>query len=196
MQRRHHYEQAFETYLRAQRVPYVAVDEARKALLPENARLTVTDSEGEPGRPRSLKSFDFVIYPHAASAGTGNTANLLIDVKGRKVSSRGRGGDVTGRLETWVTEEDVASLTAWQTLFGPGFRSAFAFVFWCDAQPPDGLFQHIIEHRDRWYAVRGILLDDYAACMRSRSVKWRTVHLGTADFDRLSRPLIGELAGS
>src|SRR5690606_9406630 len=126
-------------------------DEARKALLPDNARLTVTDGGGEPGRPRALKSFDFVIYPHAASAGSGGGAeNLLIDVKGRKVSSRGRGGDVVGRLETWVTEEDVASLTAWQTLFGPGFRSAFAFVFWCDAQPPDGLFQHIIEHRDRW----------------------------------------------
>ena len=33
-QRRFHYEQAFEHYLRANRIPYVAVDEAKKALMP------------------------------------------------------------------------------------------------------------------------------------------------------------------
>ncbi len=191
MQRRHHYEQAFESYLRAHLVPYVAVDEARKALLPEGARLTVRDPGDGSGRARALKSFDFVIYPHAASAGGVAPDNLLIDVKGRKVSTRTQRGDATGRLESWVTEDDVESLVAWQSLFGAGFRSAFAFVFWCDAQPPDGLFQHIIEHRGRWYAVRGILVDDYAALMKVRSAKWRTVHLAAADFERVSRPLMG-----
>lgn len=189
MQRRHHYEQAFESYLRAHRVPYVAVDEARKALLPEDARLTVTETDARGERIRALKSFDFVIYPRAGMDGPAE--NLLVDVKGRKVSSRARRGDATGRLESWVTEEDVTSLTAWQRLFGAGFRSAFAFVFWCEAQPPDGLFQHIIEHRGRWYAVRGILLDEYAACMKVRSAKWRTVHLSGSDFERLSRPMLG-----
>lgn len=33
-QRRHHYEQAFEAFLRDQRIPYVAVNEAKKALVP------------------------------------------------------------------------------------------------------------------------------------------------------------------
>ena len=33
-QRRHHYEAAFEGYLRQRRIPYVAVDEAKKSLLP------------------------------------------------------------------------------------------------------------------------------------------------------------------
>jgi hypothetical protein len=36
-QRRFHYEQAFEHYLRATRTPYIAVDEAKKALVPETA---------------------------------------------------------------------------------------------------------------------------------------------------------------
>jgi len=31
----HHYEAAFEAYLRSRRIPYVAVDEAKKALLPQ-----------------------------------------------------------------------------------------------------------------------------------------------------------------
>ena len=56
-----HYEAAFEDYLRRQQIPYVAVDEAKRAIF---------------GRV-SLKSFDFVVY---SSSG----ANLLVDIKGRK----------------------------------------------------------------------------------------------------------------
>lgn len=198
MLRRHHYELAFESYLRAHRVPYVAVDEARKALLPEGARLAVGDAgDAEGTTTRALKSFDFVMYPSAERGDAAAAENLLIDVKGRKVSTRAqsRRAGATGRLENWVTEEDVSSLTTWQALFGAGFRAAFAFVYWCDAQPPDGLFQHIIEHRGRWYAVRAILVDDYVVCMRPRSPRWRTVHLPTAEFERLSRPLVGSGGG-
>ena len=57
-----HYESAFEAYLRSKGIPYVAVDEAKKALF-ANAK---------------LKSFDFVVYSK-------NGPNLLIDVKGRQV---------------------------------------------------------------------------------------------------------------
>src|SRR5262245_33635932 len=104
-QRRFHYEQAFEHYLRSNRVPYVAVDEAKKALAPA-------------GRgPSSLKSFDFVVYAPQR--------NLLIDVKGR-MFGRGRakpqaGGEAErvirssssttsrgggGHYESWVTRDD------------------------------------------------------------------------------------------
>ncbi len=102
-QRRHHYERAFEAYLRERRIPYVAVNEARKALLPHGARLRL-DGAGDAGP--DLKSFDFVVY--------GENTNMLIEIKGRKVparkgTGRGRGG---GRLESWVTLDDVASLRA------------------------------------------------------------------------------------
>ena len=70
-QRRHHYEAAFEGYLRQRRIPYVAVDEAKKSLLP--------GSPAGVGGVRALKSFDFVLY------GQGN--NLLAEVKGRRVAS-------------------------------------------------------------------------------------------------------------
>lgn len=57
-QRRHHYEQAFEAHLRAQRVPYVAVDEARKALLPEAGAMSISVPSLEGGVTQSsLKSF-------------------------------------------------------------------------------------------------------------------------------------------
>lgn len=190
-QRRHHYEQAFEEYLRARRIPYVAVNEARKALLPSAAPPSATGP--------ALKSFDFVIY--------GESVNLLIEIKGRKVARcprprpspqsarEGRSAPLfpaparRGRLESWVTEDDIASLTAWQGLFGQGFEAAFVFVYWCDEQPPDGLFQEILDHRGRWYAVRAITLGAYTSAMRPRSTRWRTVHVPTAAFERLSQPL-------
>lgn len=172
-----HYERAFEEHLRRRRVPYVSVDDARQAILPDGVRLA------SPMR-RALKSFDFVVY--------GQDQNLLIDVKGRKVSAR-RGA--VGRLESWTTLDDVESLTCWRRLFGPGYQPVFVFVYWCEAQPPDGLFQEVFTFRERWYAVRSITLDAYTAAMRTRSARWNTVHLPTREFERLSQPFCPPASG-
>lgn len=182
-----HYERAFAGHLRDCGIPYVSVDDARRALLPEGAALRLTEADpSDPGKTRSraLKSFDFVVY--------GGSSNLLIDVKGRKVGRKAaesvRTTGKTGRLESWVTLDDIDSLRAWERLFGGGFCAAFVFVYWCVERPPGELFQEIIEHQGRWYAVRGILLADYMRAMKSRSPRWRTVDLRAQDFDRLSRP--------
>jgi hypothetical protein len=175
-QRRHHYELAFEHYLRERRVPYLAVDEARKALLPGGA----PPAAGGP----ALKSFDFVLY--------GAGANLLVEVKGRRIAPRPRRDGrpaPAGRLESWVTEDDVGSLRTWERLFGEGFSAAFVFLYWCDASPSRPLFEETFEFRGRWYAVRALTVEAYARAMRPRSPRWRTVHLSTADFDRLSTAL-------
>ena len=187
MQRRHHYELALEHYLRSRRVPYVAVDEARKALAP-------ADAGG------ALKSFDLVLY--------GESMNLLVEVKGRRFGvSMGAGGATVGgtgrevqrsgwrgRLESWATEEDVRCLLEWERLFGPGFRAAFVFVYWCESQPPAPLFEEVLEFTGRWYVLRVALAQEYARSMKPRSPKWRTVHVPKADFERLSRSLCGSLA--
>jgi len=179
--RRQHYETAFENYLRLHRVPFISVDEARRALLPDGAPLRLEGAEGA----STLKSFDVVIYDEPS--------NYLIDVKGRKIpQKKGRDASATprSRLQTWVTEDDVRSLTEWESLFGPEFCSAFVFLYWCEAPPPDGLFLEVFDDRDRWYAPRVVLLRDYVRHMRPRSKRWRTVHLSTADFDEISRPLM------
>jgi hypothetical protein len=210
-QRRHHYELAFEVFLRARRIPYVAVDEARKALLPDNAALRVVDADQQPPRAASLKSFDFVIYGpiHSGSAPSLGAENLLVEVKGRKIGLRrprptkdidamiftdeapSTGGDGAGRLESWVTQEDVESLRTWERLFGTGFAATFVFLYWCEQQPPDALFQEIFEHRGRWYAVRAVTLADYAREMKVRSPRWGTVHVPPTVFERISRPFTG-----
>jgi len=186
-QRRHHYERAFEQYLRTTRIPYVAVNEARKSLLPDQTGQSANHACGRPG---SLKNFDFVIY--------GDTPNLLVEIKGRKLPAvrlkDGRPGKA--RLESWVTLDDIESLSRWQKLFGGGYEAAFVFVYWCADTPPDGLFGELIEHQGRWYTLRAITLSDYTSAIRVRSPRWRTVHLPTADFDRLAAPFAPPAAGA
>jgi hypothetical protein len=177
VQRRHHYEQAFEEHLRERRVPYIAVDEARKALLGTD-RTRVAPEQGVGSL--ALKSFDFVIY--------GRRRNLLVEVKGRRINADASG---PSRLQCWATREDIDSLTRWESLFGPEFEASLVFLYWCEGGPPAPLFEEVFHFRERWYAVRAIPLSDYAAHMRPRSARWGTVHVPASVFDRLSGPLLG-----
>ncbi|MCA9310292.1 MAG: HYExAFE family protein [Phycisphaerales bacterium] len=165
VQRRHHYESAFEDYLRHHRIPYLAVDEARRSLLPPDKARAAS----------ALKSFDLVIYTA--------TLNLLVDVKGRRAPGTG-----TRRMENWVTRRDLTDLHAWEDLFGTGFQAAFVFIYWCHEQPPDGIWAELFSHRGRWYAPRLILRRHYARHHTPRSPRWQTVQLPRATFTRLSRP--------
>jgi hypothetical protein len=200
-QRRHHYERAFEGFLRARRIPYVAVDEARKALVPSGGSVGGLDGGAGP----ALKSFDFVLYGNgdlgSALGGLGYSgsdgANLLVDIKGRKVGRRKERvaprDDAlrVGRLESWVTLEDIRSLTEWEKLFGEGFKAAFVFVYACEAQPPDALFQEVFEHGGTWYALRVVTLGEYVKAMKVRSPRWGTVDIARRVFERSSQPLTG-----
>lgn len=178
-QRRHHYEHAFERYLRDSRIPYISVNEAKKSLLPERAILTTQAGDDT---PKKLKNFDFVVY----GAGT----NLLVEIKGRRLPAirLKDGTPAKPRMESWVTMDDIEALSRWRTLFGPQFEPVFVFVYWCDDVPPDGLFVETIEHRQRWYTVRAISLDSYVSAMKVRSPKWGTMNLSAADFEALSCP--------
>jgi hypothetical protein len=163
-QRRFHYDLAFERYLRENKVPYIAVDEAKRAL--------------DGTAPHGLKSFDFVVYSQTGK-------NILVDVKGRKHS-----GKSNKALDNWVTEGDIECMARWKEIFGDGFEAAFAFLYWCDAQPPDALFQEIFDCNGRWYAILGIKLNDYKKHMKQRSPRWQTVNISAAAFGRLSEPLM------
>ena len=159
-----HYEAAFEGFLRDRGVPYVAVDEAKKALF-----ATAT-----------LKSFDFVVYSKTGP-------NLLIDVKGRSARNK----PASGTFETWATERDVADLIQWEGVFGDGFKAIFAFIYWIDAPltpEPD-----MYEFRDRWYRLIGIDLTEYRDHMKRRSAKWETVALSAENYRALARPLVSWL---
>ena len=179
--RQHHYERAFGCYLRDQRLPYVAVNEARRALLPPSTQLTLNND-------KNIKNFDFVVYNQSDES----HQNLLVEIKGRRLP-RLRKADGTPskpRLESWVTLDDVSALTDWQSLFGPKYTPVFVFVYWCDDVPPDGLFAEVFAYQSRWYTLRAVTLEEYKSHMTPRSAKWRTVNLPSKDYERLYRRFV------
>src|SRR3989304_4240919 len=132
--RDNHYEAAFEDYLRAKGWPYVAVDEAKKAVFAS----------------ASLKSFDFVVY---SSTGP----NLIVDVKGRKYPD-GAGGKGRGSQrvwENWITRQDVEGLSQWQEVFGSAFVAVLAFAYWLQGPPQRSPFGDGHRFRQRHYAFLG-----------------------------------------
>ena len=161
MDRSNHYEAAFEAFLREKSMPYVAVDEQRRALFSGT----------------KLKSFDFVVYSRGGP-------NLLVDVKGRKAT----GGRKT--LQSWATRRDVDDMFQWERIFGDEFVSLFAFAFEIDPvlAPPPGHFAHGLGEA-KHYLLLGVPLRDYRDRMTRRSEKWDTVNLPADDFRELAKPL-------
>jgi len=159
--RHNHYEAAFEDYLRGKGWPYVAVDEAKKAIF-ANA---------------SLKSFDFVVY-----SSTG--ANLLVDVKGRKFPGPAGGGKASRTWENWITRQDVDGLSQWQEVFGSGFTAVLVFAYWLQCPPHRAPLGDLHVFRRRHYAFLGIGLDDYLTAAKPRSAKWQTIAMPARLFAR------------
>jgi hypothetical protein len=158
-----HYEAAFEDYLQARQIPYVAVDEAKRAAF----------------RDARLKSFDFIVY-------SANNTNGLVDVKGRRWAARPRQRKPT--WENWVTQADIDGLEQWERVFGAGFRALFVFVYWlqANAEPPPEI---VHAFRDERYVFAGVPLEEYRLHARVRSPKWGTVSLPAGVFARYARPL-------
>jgi hypothetical protein len=154
---------AFEDYLQTKQIPYVAVDEAKRAAF----------------RDAKLKSFDFIVY---SSRGT----NWLVDIKGRRWAARA--ASRRPAWENWVTLADLEGLRQWQQVFGHGFGALLVFAYRLDAggEPPPEV---VHEFRAARYVFAGVALDDYETNARQRSPKWGTVCLAVRDFAARVRPI-------
>ena len=173
-QRANHYESAFSSYIRALRVPCVAIDQTRRT--------------GE-GQASGLKNPDFLLYPVGGP-------NLVVEVKGK------RGKDARGyrRWENWVTCDDIDGLIRWQTMYGPGFRSVLAFVYEevpsRDAEFAESALDGTYSYRGRFYRFWAVALDDYLQHLRLRGPAWKAVAMARTEFRRRVRPLIDWLPAS
>ncbi len=158
-----HYEAAFEDYLRAKGWPYIAVDEAKKALF----------------GAASIKSFDFLVYSQSGP-------NLLVDVKGRKFPDAVAGPKrkASRAWENWITRDDVEGLEQWQGIFGQDFSALLVFAYWLQGPPQRAPFTDVHVFRQRHYAFVGIPLADYVTAAKPRSAKWKTITVSTAAFTR------------
>jgi hypothetical protein len=152
----HHYEAAFESYLRGRGWPFVGVDESRRTVFAD----------------ATLKSFDLLIYGDAGR-------HLIVDLKGRKFPAGRRGGR---RWENWVTREDLRSLMAWERAFGAGFSAVLVFAYWLQGPPERSPFDDVHFHRGWFYAFTGIAVAAYADASRPRSGRWGTCSMPGADF--------------
>lgn len=142
MDRGNHYEAAFEAYLRDARLPYVAVDESRRATL-----------DDEP-----IKSLDFIVYGQSDS-------RLLVDVKGRKFPS-GKPEKPSFVWQNWSTQDDIDGLERWENRFGAGYRGLLVFIYdilpIVDLSPGTPDLWHWRGHR---YLMRAISVDRYKTAM-------------------------------
>jgi hypothetical protein len=160
--RGNHYEAAFEAFLQAHRLPYVAVDETRRAQLGD----------------ASMKSLDFIV--HAAGG-----VRLLVDVKGRRFP-----GKANRRVwESWSTREDVAGLERWGDLFGPGYRGLLVFAYHLSpAVRLAAATEDVWGWRGGRYLLRAVAVEGYRQAMRVRSPRWDTVDVPRPAFKALVRP--------
>lgn len=161
MRRHIHYEAAFEDYLRCRGLPYLAVDETRRAVF---------------GRT-PVKSFDFLVYQGAGP-------NWLVDVKGRKFPYDSPGN--CRRWENWVQDQDLDGLREWEEVFGDSFRAVLLFAYLMTGDPDRWPFQSLHQFRGRCYAFLAVTLSDYKSSCVQRSPSWRTFTLPTTKFRSLA----------
>ena len=159
--RDNHYEAAFEAYLREHAIAYVAVDEARRALVAD----------------RSLKSVDFIV--------SAANVRLLVDIKGRQFPA----GRRKEYWRNWSTRDDLRSLAHWEQLFGPGFCGVFVFAYQIVGDRAPLPVEELFAYRERLYGFVGIRLCHYAAHARLISPKWDTVAINSRDFRQLAAPI-------
>lgn len=164
MDRTNHYEVAFEAYLQAHRLCYVAVDETRRALLDDVP----------------VKSLDFLVF--------GRGTRLVVDVKGRRFPA---GPPKRPRYvwECWSFRDDIDGLDRWASLAGSDYRGLLVFAYLLrpsvklpETTPDLYLFQ------GKRYLFRAVDVLEYRDRMRMRSPSWDTVSLTRADYRALVRP--------
>ncbi len=172
--RDNHYEAAFEEYLRVKRLPYVAVDEARRSILADG---------------RSIKSLDFIV-----SSPTETT--WLVDVKGRRFPS---GDGQKQYWKNWAPNDDLTGLSQWEELFGPSFCALLVFAYYVVGDRAPLPAEQLFQHREGLYGFVAVRLSDYANSTHLISPRWDTVAMPTAEFRHLARPveefLLGGLGG-
>lgn len=163
--RHNHYEAAFEAYLRAERVAYVAVNEQRRTLAGD----------------ASIKSVDYIVSPG------GRGGSWLVDVKGRRFPSGRRQRQY---WKNWATQDDLDSLVDWRARFGDGFDAALVFAYHLTDQLTPVPAEQVFYFRGRAYAFVAITLSDYLAYARPLSQRWGTLAAPVADFRRTARGLV------
>ena len=142
---------------------YVAVDEARRSLVPDG----------------SLKSLDFIVSPPSGPA-------WLVDVKGRRFPS---GDEHQQYWKNWSTRDDLRSLAAWQRHFGDGFLPLLVFAYHLVGAGRRCRPSSCSSFAARTTALSAVRLADFVPHARPLSDRWDTVAMPVGEFRRSARSL-------
>ena len=121
MKSSNHYEAAFESFLQSQAIPYMSTRETRRSFA----------GQEEYG---SLKNIDFLVMNRSSvdavqpvrQSRALEASSWLIDIKGRRFPS---GTAHPQYWRNWVSEDDLLSLSRWETIFGRGFQGLLVFAY-------------------------------------------------------------------
>lgn len=160
--RDNHYEAAFEAYLQARRIAYVAVDEQRRSRIAAG----------------SLKNVDFLVSP-------ADGATLLVDVKGRRFPS---GAAHPQYWRNWTTWDDLRSLARWQEQLGRGSLALLGFIYHVVAERSPLPIDDLFGFRGERYAMLAVRAADYIRFARPLSAKWQTVAMPAPLFRQAAVP--------
>ncbi len=160
--RENHYEAAFEAYLRRHRVPYVAVDEAKRSRWGNG----------------SIKSLDFIVSPPG-------DRSWLVDVKGRRFPS----GEQKHYWKNWSTRDDLISLAQWERLFGERFGGLLVFAYNVVGDRAPLVPERLFEFRGGLYGFVGIAVAEYARHARTISPRWDTLAMPVVRFREAAAPV-------
>lgn len=152
-------------YLRGREIPFVPVDESRRAIF-----------AGE-----KIKSFDLILHAPGRR-------RWIVDVKGRQFPYLAEDG-AKRYWENWVTREDIDGLREWEAVFGDAFEGCFVFAYLLDGPPDRWPAGRPHAFRDAYYAFLSVTLAQYAEHCRPRSASWDTVSVPTATFRQIARPI-------
>lgn len=160
--RDNHYEAAFEGFLRERRIPYVAVDEARRSTLGD----------------ATLKSLDFIVTSPRGE-------RWLVDVKGRRFPS----GEARQYWKNWSTRDDLWSLARWQQVFGEEFSGLLVFAYNVTGERAPLPREQLFDFRGGLYGFLAIRVEQYAQHARLISPRWDTLAMPTSIFRSLVEPV-------
>jgi len=162
-----HYEAAFEDYLRARGIPYVATNESRRAL---SAQV-------------SLKSVDFIFS-------TSSGENYLVEVKGKQFPYVRRGG--RNYWESWLHREDISALLEWARILGPSFKALIVYVYHLtnpfDRRVHGPHFATLHHFRECDYALMGMEAAMFSRLSRLRSGAWDALDVAVTPLLENLRP--------
>lgn len=171
------YENMFEKLLREKQLPYIAINEAKRAIV----------------HGKKIKSFDFIV--------SSKNNIFLIDIRGKQFPY-GRGNREGEYWENWIHEDDLGGLEFWEKKFGSNKAKGlliFPYKIKSRQEVEDenklhkevNKFKCRFEFKNKSYGLVAITPDEYKKKSKIRSSKGQVhaIYISRKTFPTIAKPL-------